>query len=597
MHHETRLHRCIATGTTAAGFFTGLSSPSLVDLLARGTTLDFLAVELQHAPIDPAMCGNLLRAMQAADPDVTPMVRLPDHSVYWIQQSLDAGYTGLIAPLTESADQARQLVRAAYFPPVGARSFAGSVRTSMYGIKPDQANESTILLPQIESARGLEHVDEILAVDGVSGVLFGPEDLSLDCGWHGIDFWTHPPFLAAIERVLSACRTHNKLATILTGAPLAARDAGFSIIGFGGDQAYIRNQLVANCNEQTEAIHDPGQTASTAVSRIETYRSCIDRFNAWVDANLQSGADGFRHDASPDAFFSLSVYGAQIGRRDWSIRALSHVQRDLMDDDGVLRQRANRAQMMTYMPAWYAWAALDVEMLDLGSRLLSYITRFQDPRTGGFFAGEPERDAGKGLIDFDGTAISIVALTRGGRIEPARRGADFLLNLLQAQSAPDERFCTTWSAPDTLLDDPRHVDPVTILRWDEPKQHYYKVGLFVVALVHVYGATGESGYLDAATTLYQKTIDRAADLWTNTISHKMCWAAMTLHSLTGKPQYLDQACRFADHIIGLQQADGAFIYPEIWTEHPPENLDVVPNIGAQFALWVTRALQGLEIDG
>ncbi len=254
MHHRTRLHRCIANGTTAAGFFTGLGSPTLVDLLARGTSLDFLAVELQHAPIDPALCGNLLRAMQAADPEVTPMVRLPDHSVYWIQQTLDAGYVGLIAPLVESADQARQLVRAAYFPPIGARSFAGSVRTSIYGINPDEANEHLILLPQIESARGLEHVEEIVAVDGVSGVLFGPEDMSLDCGWHGLDVWNHPPFLDAIQRTLDACRAHRKPAAILTGAAITARDAGFTIVGFGGDQAFVRNQMVAHCNKQAETI-------------------------------------------------------------------------------------------------------------------------------------------------------------------------------------------------------------------------------------------------------------------------------------------------------------------------------------------------------
>jgi 4-hydroxy-2-oxoheptanedioate aldolase len=606
MQHETRLHRCIADRTIAAGFFTGLGSPALVDLLAHGTTLDFLAVELQHAPIDAAMCSALLRAMQTADPDVTPIVRLPDHSVYWIQQSLDAGYIGLIAPLVESADQARELVRAAYFPPIGARSFAGSVRASMYGIEPDQANEHLILLPQIESARGLEHVEEIVAVKGITGVLFGPEDMSLDCGWRGRDLWTHPPFMDAVERVVSACRKHDKPAATLTGAPLCARDAGFNIIGFGGDTGQVRIDMVTRCNEQVNAIHGSSSadnTTSTSVtaptgnaSRRQAYRACIDRFNAWVGTNLRAGAAGWRHEASADAFFSLSVYGSQVGRRDWSLRALSHIQRNFIDEDGILKQGANRDQMTTYVPAWLAWASFDTEVLDLGVRLLDFICGFQDPSSGGFFAGEAERKSQKGLIDFDGTTISMVALARGGRVEPAVRGAEFLLNLREAQPAPDQQFCTAWSAPDTGLIEPQQAAATTILRWDQPQQHYYKVGLFVVALTHVYGVTGERRFLDAATTLYQDTVERAADLWTNTISHKMCWAAITLHSVTGQPEYIEHACLFADHLIGLQQSDGTFSYPEFWDRHPPDNLDLVPNIGPQFALWITRVLRVLEAD-
>ena len=130
--------------------FFGLNSPALAELVVHGTEMDFVATELQHASIDTDDNAGMLRAIQAADREVTPMVRLPDHSVYWIQQSLDAGYLGLIAPLVESAEQASALVRAAYFPPLGDRSFAGSVRASMYRIEPNTANERMNLLPQIE---------------------------------------------------------------------------------------------------------------------------------------------------------------------------------------------------------------------------------------------------------------------------------------------------------------------------------------------------------------------------------------------------------------------------------------------------------------
>ncbi|MDP7741714.1 MAG: hypothetical protein QGF67_09755, partial [Lentisphaeria bacterium] len=82
--------------------------------------------------------------------------------------------------------------------------------------------------------------------------------------------------------------------------------------------------------------------------------------------------------------------------------------------------------------------------------------------------------------------------------------------------------------------------------------------------------------------------------WTNTFSHKMCWAATTLHAVTGEAGYLEHACRFADHIVGLQQPDDAFTYPEIWPSYPPEPWESLANIGPQFALWIVRTLRAVE---
>lgn len=254
MESATRLHQCIAESRTAAGMFMALNSPAVAELIAAGADLDFFGADLQHAPVSADDSASLLRSVQAVNPEITPLVRLPDHSVYWIQQSLDIGYMGLVVPLVESAAQARELVRAAYFPPEGDRSFAGSVRRHLYGDEPDRANERTILLPQIESAKGLENAEEIIAVEGVSGVLFGPEDLSLSYGWRGQDLWSYPPFLEAAKRVVELCRQYNKIPAILTGAFEEARDTGFQVIGLGGDIAMVRVDLVALINERVNRL-------------------------------------------------------------------------------------------------------------------------------------------------------------------------------------------------------------------------------------------------------------------------------------------------------------------------------------------------------
>ena len=248
MQLVARLHECRSQSRVAFGSSVGLNSPAAAELLVGGTTLDFIVMDLQHSPVGAQDATHLLRAVQAADPKVSPVARVPNHGVYWIQQTLDAGYVGLIVPLVESAAQAEKLVAAAYFPPLGARSTAGSIRASLYDDYARQIDEQLILLPQIESAGGLEHVEEIVAVEGVTGVLMGPADLSLSCGWSMQDLWSHEPYLAATRRIVDACRNHGKDAAILTAGDgvFHARDHGFNIIGMACDAAYLRTRMTSD---------------------------------------------------------------------------------------------------------------------------------------------------------------------------------------------------------------------------------------------------------------------------------------------------------------------------------------------------------------
>ena len=256
MELVSRLHECRSQSRVAFGTSLGLNSPAAAELLVGGTTSDFIVMDLQHSPVSAQDAMHLLRAVQAAAPRVSPVARLPNHGVYWIQQTLDAGYVGLIVPLVESAAQAEKLVAAAYFPPLGARSTAGSIRASLYDDYARQSNERMILLPQIESPKGLEHVEEIVAVDGVTGVLMGPADLSLSCGWSAQDLWSHKPFLAAARRIVDACRNHRKDAAILTSGDgiFHARDHGFNILGMASDIAYIRSRMAPDVDAAAKQL-------------------------------------------------------------------------------------------------------------------------------------------------------------------------------------------------------------------------------------------------------------------------------------------------------------------------------------------------------
>ena len=74
------------------------------------------------------------------------------------------------------------------YAPRGNRGFgATAVRAGRYGRHADYLErevDEICILPQIESKRGLENLDAIVKVDGVTGIFLGPIDLSVDMG-HG----------------------------------------------------------------------------------------------------------------------------------------------------------------------------------------------------------------------------------------------------------------------------------------------------------------------------------------------------------------------------------------------------------------------------
>lgn len=347
----------------------------------------------------------------------------------------------------------------------------------------------------------------------------------------------------------------------------------------------------------------------TRKQRIHEYRLCLKRFDSWVDKNLTE--DGrwepvkqiTPHQDTPiraspsrdtpirvEAYFSIVSYFNYIGKRDRALAVLRQIRETFADPIEVIKQGPHRNHMLCYVPAWYALGAFDAEVFGFSNSLADFITSFQSPTSGGFFAQRESRDSGHGRIDFDTTAMCTIALAHIGRVEASLKSADFFIKLFDAQPDLDTGFNTTWSVPDGMTSPHDMHNPAGLIRWSEPEQHYYKIGLFTLALAHVFGVSGERRYLEYAHRAYDVTVNRAAHLWSNTISHKMCWAASVLFAIGGGNAHLEHACRFADHLITVQQRDGAFHYPELWPQFPPEQWDIIPNAGGQFALWIARTL-------
>src|SRR5690606_25048125 len=118
---------------------------------------------------------------------VAPVVRPAWNDFVQIKQILDAGAQTLLVPMIQSAEEAAAAVSAMRYPPHGVRGLGSALaRASRWNRIPDyaqRANDEMCLLVQIETPRGLQALDEILALEGVDGVFIGPADLSASMGY------------------------------------------------------------------------------------------------------------------------------------------------------------------------------------------------------------------------------------------------------------------------------------------------------------------------------------------------------------------------------------------------------------------------------
>ena len=99
-----------------------------------------------------------------------------------IGRALDAGATGVIVPLVDSGEDAAYAVRAAKYPPSGIRSYGPTRAGLRIGPVPAESDAATVVLAMIETASGLENVEEICATPGLDGIYVGPSDLCLAIG-------------------------------------------------------------------------------------------------------------------------------------------------------------------------------------------------------------------------------------------------------------------------------------------------------------------------------------------------------------------------------------------------------------------------------
>ena len=219
------------------GLWLSMADPYLAEAAAT-CGYDWLLVDGEHAPND---VRSTLAALQSvAAHGAQPVVRVVEGSTALVKQMLDIGARTLLVPMVDTASQARALVAATQYPPLGTRGVGSAVgRASQWSARSDYLNvadDEVCLLVQAETVTALQNLPAICAVEGVHGVFIGPADLAASMGHRGNP--GHPEVQAAIEGAMKTIIASGKAAGTLTSDPVLAQrylDLGCTFVAVGVD--------------------------------------------------------------------------------------------------------------------------------------------------------------------------------------------------------------------------------------------------------------------------------------------------------------------------------------------------------------------------
>jgi 4-hydroxy-2-oxoheptanedioate aldolase len=223
---------------------------------------DYVCADLQHGALDYADSVGLFQGVLLAGS--TPIARVPWNEPGVVGKVLDAGAEGVIVPMVNTAEQAAATVRAARYPPLGARSYGPTAVGGRSADYAGTANDVVAVIPMIETVEALGNLDDILSAPGVDAIYVGPADLSLSLGLAPGNNDDDPAFREALDAIVAGCRRHGVVPGIHATGSLTPRrlEQGFRMVTVTSDIVALRLGLA---DEMARARRDEDATPGTTL--------------------------------------------------------------------------------------------------------------------------------------------------------------------------------------------------------------------------------------------------------------------------------------------------------------------------------------------
>lgn len=210
--------------------------------------LDYIVIDQEHGAHPDQLVADCCTIGRLIGFPVLVRGISTDYSV--VRRLLDLGPCGVMFPCVEEVEQLDRVREAAFMPPRGKRRPGGLgnhwMKDYQYETWKRDYEDHLIVLPQIETRRGVANAAKIAAHEMTTALALGPYDLSaeLGCCWNP----DHPDHRAAIQTCREAADKAGKnLWTLGDGPTMLKR--GFSFICIGEPTWMLRAKFASVVEE------------------------------------------------------------------------------------------------------------------------------------------------------------------------------------------------------------------------------------------------------------------------------------------------------------------------------------------------------------
>ncbi len=234
-----RLKQVRDNGNVPIGHMLSVFNVRDIALMMDTADIDFVIVDMEHNTFTIAQVADIIAWFKATT--IAPIVRIPQIDHHFITRLMDAGVLGIMVPDIKSASSIEAIVQLMKYPPLGKRGpTIGIANTDFKSVDREAfmafSNQNTLLIAQIESQKGLDHLDEIASTPGLDALWVGHNDLSQSLGITG-QFYTDK-FLHALSHIVTV---GNQYGLSLGCQPRSLEQAqewlamGFNLISYSND--------------------------------------------------------------------------------------------------------------------------------------------------------------------------------------------------------------------------------------------------------------------------------------------------------------------------------------------------------------------------
>ena len=206
MRHN-KLRELLDTGQPTIGTHLHSTWPSIVEVVGHTRLFDYVEFVAEYAPFDFYSLDNFCRAVELFD--MSSMIKIEIPRCFLAQRAIGSGFQSILFADCRTADDVRECVRVVRpdTPQDGGYFGAATRRIAYmgYGGGPDyvQALRDVVVVIMVEKKATVDHLEEILSVDGVDMIQWGPTDYSMSIGRPGAQ---HTPEVKRVEsQVIETC--------------------------------------------------------------------------------------------------------------------------------------------------------------------------------------------------------------------------------------------------------------------------------------------------------------------------------------------------------------------------------------------------------